>query len=64
MTFKEFYKKSTYGALQLEWLPEDVREDLLTLIDKGDKHIGVFIFTSHALDESGHLHCEGFNVSY
>ena len=64
MTFKEFYKKSTYGALDMEWLPKDVKEDLLTRIDNEDKHIGVFIYASHILGEDGHLHCDGYYISY
>ena len=64
MTFKEFYKKSTYGALSMEWLPEDVKKDLLTRIDNEDKHIGVFIYAYHTLGEDGNFHCEGFDVSY
>ena len=64
MTFKEFYKKSTYGALRMEWLPEDVKKDLLTRIDNKDKHIGVFIYAYHTLGEDGNFHCEGFDMSY
>lgn len=64
MSFKEFYKKSAYGALRMNWMPEDVKKDLLTLIENEDKHIGVFLITNHILGEDGELHCQGFEATY
>lgn len=64
MTFKEFYKNSGYGALKMEWLPEDVKEDLLARLNNDDKHIGIFVYSSYTLGEDRHLHFESFNISY
>lgn len=66
MGFIEYYKKHSANCkfFSLESLPEDVKKDLIRLLNEEDHRIGFFITHSFELDDNGEQINTKMNINY
>lgn len=66
MGFIEYYKKYNKNCqfFSLDRLPEDVKNDLIKLLDKGDRRIGFFVTHSFEIDSNGEPVNTKMGISY